>query len=278
MSQWLQRASKAVREQHDGNPGPAAEHARRQVWARSHELHERRSRWLVWLVPVVALAGSAAYAKNAERVAHWVTSKVQVWSSFAASTAETERQASHPSNSPATRRTSGISAVPSSITPSFSVMPTAALPSTTAPSRVRPTTPAIPPARESEPARPSRARHLATPPTAPDLDKPDLDKPDLDKPDLDKPDLAALYRTAHRLHFTDSNHAEALTAWNAYLEAAPHGMFALEARYNRAICFVKLGHHASARRALAPFARGEYGEYRRDEARHLMNSPPVGGE
>jgi tetratricopeptide (TPR) repeat protein len=82
----------------------------------------------------------------------------------------------------------------------------------------------------------------------------------------------ALYRAAHDLHFHDGDAAAALAAWDAYLAAAPHGAFAIEARYNRALCLVRLGRLADARAALEPFARGviEPAGYRQSDAAHLI--------
>lgn len=80
-----------------------------------------------------------------------------------------------------------------------------------------------------------------------------------------------LYRAAHRAHFVDHDPAQALGAWEAYLRAAPSGRFSLEARYNRALCLVRLGRHDEARAALAPFAAGSYGEYRKTEAQALLD-------
>jgi hypothetical protein len=79
-----------------------------------------------------------------------------------------------------------------------------------------------------------------------------------------------LYRTAHRAHFTDQNAVGALAAWDAYLAKAPKGRFVLEARYNRALCLVRLERKAEAKTALEPFARGAYGNYRKREAGELL--------
>ncbi|MFZ5892861.1 MAG: hypothetical protein ACOY0T_17505 [Myxococcota bacterium] len=81
-----------------------------------------------------------------------------------------------------------------------------------------------------------------------------------------------LYRVAHQSHFVDHNFASALRAWDAYLAAAPSGRFAPEARYNRALCLVRLGRKDDAERALRPFADGVYGGYRRDEAKALIEA------
>jgi TolA-binding protein len=86
------------------------------------------------------------------------------------------------------------------------------------------------------------------------------------------PDLA-LYREAHRLHFKAQEHARALAGWEAYLARFPAGMFAAEARYNRAICLVRLGRRADAIQALEPFAAGQVaGGYRQRDARKLMDA------
>jgi len=98
------------------------------------------------------------------------------------------------------------------------------------------------------------AKHVAEPPAEPSA-----------------PDSLALYRAAHRLHFAGQDPAGALAAWDAYLAADPEGAFALEARYNRALCLVRLGRTNEAREALAPFARGVSGGYRKSEARALLD-------
>jgi hypothetical protein len=84
-----------------------------------------------------------------------------------------------------------------------------------------------------------------------------------------------LYRSAHELHFRAHDYAAALSAWDHYLAQAPAGTFALEARYNRAICLTQLGRMGEARAVLAPFARGDYGGYRQAEAKALMAGSPT---
>ena len=85
-------------------------------------------------------------------------------------------------------------------------------------------------------------------------------------------DQARLYAEAHRAHFVDGDPSSALRAWDAYLAAAPEGLFAPEARYNRALTLVRLGRLDEARRALEPFARGVYGGYRTREATALLDA------
>ncbi|RYZ03157.1 MAG: tetratricopeptide repeat protein [Myxococcales bacterium] len=82
-----------------------------------------------------------------------------------------------------------------------------------------------------------------------------------------------LYRLAHEAHFSGHDYARALPAWEAYLRAAPSGRLATEARYNRAICLLRLGRTEEARTALKPFALGALG-YRQTEAQQLLNELP----
>lgn len=82
-----------------------------------------------------------------------------------------------------------------------------------------------------------------------------------------------LYRLAHEAHFSAHDYARALSAWDAYLRAAPTGRLATEARYNRAICLLRLGRDDEARTALKPFALGAMG-YRQSEAQELLQELP----
>jgi TolA-binding protein len=82
-----------------------------------------------------------------------------------------------------------------------------------------------------------------------------------------------LYRLAHEAHFSAHDYARALSGWDAYLRAAPRGRLATEARYNRAICLLRLGRDDEARTALKPFALGAMG-YRQSEAQQLLEELP----
>ncbi len=82
----------------------------------------------------------------------------------------------------------------------------------------------------------------------------------------------ALYHRAHALHFQVRNCTSAVTAWEVYLAAAPSGRFATFARYNRALCLARLGQTEEAKKSLTPFAVGEMGGYRKDEAKSLLNA------
>jgi len=82
----------------------------------------------------------------------------------------------------------------------------------------------------------------------------------------------ATFARAHRVHFGGGGPSAALAAWDDYLQRFPGGRFVPEAQYNRAIDLLKLGRNAEARDALAPFARGAYGDYRREEATAILRS------
>ena len=81
-----------------------------------------------------------------------------------------------------------------------------------------------------------------------------------------------LYARAHEAHFVQHNTAAALTAWDAYLAAEPDGRFALEAKYNRALCLVRLDRLDEAKASLRPFSDGRYGSYRQVEATRLLDA------
>lgn len=80
------------------------------------------------------------------------------------------------------------------------------------------------------------------------------------------------YQAAHRTHFDASNPAAALAAWDHYLANFPAGSFAMDARFNRALCLIRLGRLAEGRSALTPFATAVSGSYRQVEAIALLRS------
>ena len=81
---------------------------------------------------------------------------------------------------------------------------------------------------------------------------------------------ADAYGRAHRAHFDEGAPERALAGWEDYLRRYPRGAFEPEARFNRAICLVRLGRHAQAERAVRSFADGRFGNYRRAEAEQLL--------
>ena len=83
------------------------------------------------------------------------------------------------------------------------------------------------------------------------------------------PDVDALHRRAFAA-YRDHDDETALATWDQYLRENPMGRFVPEARWGRAAALVRLGRNAEARDALVPFARGDLGAYRRDEAKALL--------
>jgi hypothetical protein len=81
-----------------------------------------------------------------------------------------------------------------------------------------------------------------------------------------------LYRRASQAHFVDHDYGRAVGLWDRYLLTG--GPLALEARYNRAVALLRAGRTAEARAALTPFAAGEYGAYRKQEAQALLDTLP----
>jgi len=80
----------------------------------------------------------------------------------------------------------------------------------------------------------------------------------------------ALFRRAMKLH--SAKDSAAIAAWDDFLRVAPKSALATEARYNRALCLVRLGRSEDARKALAPFARGDMDNYRQREAAELIDA------
>jgi tetratricopeptide (TPR) repeat protein len=81
---------------------------------------------------------------------------------------------------------------------------------------------------------------------------------------------ADAYGRAHRAHFDEGAPEQALAAWDDYLRRYPRGAFEPEARFNRAICLVRLRRFAQAERALRSFSDGRFANYRRAEAEQLL--------
>lgn len=124
-------------------------------------------------------------------------------------------------------------------------------------------TPPAPP-----PPAPARAQ-----PRAPAKEAPSVEPPRPAPQPLAAPDVDDVYREAHRAHFNQKDYAGALPLWDRYLElAGPDHVLLPEARFNRAIALYRLGQWAEARRALKPFAGGEYGRYRREDAERLLDA------
>jgi RNA polymerase sigma-70 factor, ECF subfamily len=139
--------------------------------------------------------------------------------------------------------------------------------------------PAPAPVRAPRPKSVPTSVPLPPTPTATVLDLPDAPTPIVTPPPKPKPTAkidreTPLYEAAHEAHFVARDPARALAAWDAYLAAFPSGRFAPEAKYNRALSLLRLGRRDEAKEALAPFADGAYGDYRKREAKKLFDALP----
>src|SRR5690606_24498905 len=200
----------ALRETYDGAPRAEAEASRAAIWRASQEARPRARRLAAWLVPVViAGAGSYAYAEEMREVSAWMGKTWRALSGL--DPASGERPPDALAVVGPKRRAPALSPPPGLAKrdePMLSVPGDAGTETATEP-----------------PAQPSRARPVASDPA----------------PDVAPPSPLERYRRAHELHFGKRDFAAALAAWDDYLRAAPHDTFALEARYNRAVCLVRLG-------------------------------------
>jgi FecR-like protein len=80
-------------------------------------------------------------------------------------------------------------------------------------------------------------------------------RPEAPPPAGEPPDAELrLFRVAHELHFGQGDFAAALDAWNRYLATYPQGTLAQEARYNRAVCLLRLGRSEEAEPDLSSLA------------------------
>jgi hypothetical protein len=140
-------------------------------------------------------------------------------------------------------------------------------PTETNAAEIRPAAPR--PARVAKVAKRAESQE-ATKPTA-SSDEP-VNRPAPSAPAVQPDDDGLLYARAHEAHFVQRNASAALTAWDAYLAARPEGRFALEAKYNRALCLVRLARLDEAKAALEPFRDGRFGSYRQVEAKRLLDA------
>jgi hypothetical protein len=240
----LARATRALREEtRDDDTG--ARFTRSRIMASVHERRVRRRTRLAFLLPIAAtfLAASAWGAANG-KLGQAVSAL-----SEAIGLAPAEPSPVAPAPAPARPRVAERIQAPAP-KPELVEAPPLPAPEPTAPEATPPT-----PARKAVPSG-SVARPEGTAGSASDP-------------------AHELYRAAHRAHFVDRDSDRALRAWDAFLREAPNAALSLEARYNRALCLVRLQRHAEARNALRPFAEGRFGGYREAEAKKLLGALPA---
>jgi hypothetical protein len=261
----LARATRALREEGEaGDPG--ARFTRARVMAGLQQTAARRRLRLAFVLPLAAcFAAATAYGTMKGHT-------TELWRevTHALGLAKVDEAPAKKPSKRGAERPLAVAPPPKAVAEPAPAPP----PAETTP----PTAPAPPPAETTPPAppTPAPARKSATPraaaletPSAPATVAPET----APAPAPAATDPAhELYRVAHQSHFVEHDFASALRAWDAYLSAAPSGRFAPEARYNRALCLIRLGRKDDAERALRPFADGAFGGYRRDEARALIEA------
>jgi len=270
----LEQATRALRAEPPPTKEELADGRAVLMWAQRGARKKQRGRTLRWILPLAAVlaAGSALAATGQiERMAQAVTT----WIAPERVADKQAKRQRAPKAAVAPKSASSVdgadaNAEPAPVAPAappIEVVPAAPLPEVVPPTPARAATPSR---AAQRPARPRPSASAASAEPAPAIEPAPTSEPE---PTLKpSPDLAA-YRKGHALHFRARDFKAALAAWDAYLEAYPHGTFAIEAIYNRAICLLRLGRKDEARRALTPFAEGAMqGGYRRAEATQLLKA------
>ncbi|MBN1608434.1 MAG: hypothetical protein JW940_17515 [Polyangiaceae bacterium] len=254
----LREATRAVRETTEDS-GDTGAFTRMRIMHSLHGARRRRmTRVVVWAPLAAILAGATAAAATGQAARVWLAIERAVLSE--PSPADTYEP-------PAARRTRSGSRGPAKPT-----APEPATSDTSEPSVAEPEATRAPVTEE-------RVSSIAkSKPRAPALDRDARTASSgLAAAGPSAEDLAAareldLYRAAHRAHFREHDCPGAIQAWERYLAQAPRGRFTLEARYNRALCLVRLGREDAAAAALRPFAQGSFGGYRQSDARALLEA------
>lgn len=251
----LKDAFAALREEHDGSHA-TSDATLRQALLRTRKKERERSvvRWFVLPAAAALFAGTAFAAANGELDGILEALHLGRRAAIPA-TAPSEPEPPRPPPAAPVLPVPSNEATPDA--PVVSVEEETGKPTTTMASSTASAGP--------KPRASARARHDG-PAAAPAVDAPVEPGAAVD------PDTA-LYEDAHRAHFVERSPEKALRAWDAYLAASRgHGRFVPEARYNRALSLVRLGRSDEAKRELAAFADGAYGDYRRREARDLLEA------
>ncbi|HEX5660463.1 MAG TPA: hypothetical protein VFX59_24880 [Polyangiales bacterium] len=274
----LERASRALRATPPPSDGELAQAKMRMLAAHAAATKKGGGRTLRWVLPLAAVlaAGTAlaAVTSHYEELAS-VVNRVVGYEILARATklAEPAR-----ATKPASKATPPEPAPVPAVAEPAVVEPTVAEPAAVEPAAVEPTPAEQPLASAPRQLAKPRKRELAPAMPAPAPVEQPVVEPAPAEPTPAAPEAIASadlakYRAAHKAHFQDRDFALALRNWEAYLRQFPSGTFAIEARYNRAICLLRLGRSDEARRALTPFAKGEIGSgYRQSEATKLLEA------
>lgn len=266
----------ALREEHDGSSERAATRAR--IMVSLHEgRHRRRVRWSFGIPVGVILLGSTAWAaargdlgESAQaavtRVSAWLGVELETPSAPPSASQAARAAAPPPVDEAQTESDARHDDEPEAL--SDASEPAAesqedAAPSTPAEDETPSAVAAAPTANPSTAPRALAEAQRLTQSSAPNAASGAAPEP------LPDPTLVP-YRRAHEAQFRRGDCAEAVAAYDEYLRAAPQGALVPEARFHRAVCLVRLGRRDEARAALEPFARGDYGTYRQEDAQALL--------
>jgi hypothetical protein len=254
----LTRATKALGEASEVSPADVAA-TRARIMASVRKGERSRGRLLVLVLPVAAmLATGTALGRNGSALRG-------LWDQISERLLGSSSGGSSPDQGHGLERARAIPPAPAPRAPVAPEPPELVAP---APPRV-----VAPPGRAPVPRAPMGAPSHAGARLA-DVDPLARDA-DVDAGPSRGGEAIALerYRVAHRRHFVEQNYGAALAAWDDYLQSAPNGTLAIDARYNRAIALLRLNRRAEAAAALSPFARGEVGAgYRREQAGALLSA------
>lgn len=245
----LDEATRALRDDADGS-SLAAPQTRARIMRSLHERsHTRRLRWGFGVPLAVVFAGSTAFAGARGALGETVQHAVSSVRAFFVPEAE-------PSAATGAARKGASGALQPAPPPLAEPPLVTPPPLADAPPQTDPPPQAPLEQTTKVPPEPPPQASSATPP-------------------LEDPATAAalrLYRSAHEAQFVKFDCVAALAGYDAYLKAAPGDRLVPEARYNRALCLVHLGRRDDAKGALTPFAEGRYGDFRKREARELLEA------
>lgn len=255
----LKRATEALREE-TGEPELRSGLTRARMLDSAAKAQRTRGNPLRWVVPFMLTLGAGT------ALAH-VTHQYfpEVWNAVVPEALER----SVPDDREVVRRAKKPQSEPVAIaTPAPEVLPV--------PAPIIEAPPAPAPEPNAQPPRAKRTHVPAVakpePPAAVEAETPVLTvKPtDTKSPEPAESAELALFRRAMKLH--SAKDRGAIAAWDDFLRVAPNSALATEARYNRALCLVRLGRSDDARKALAPFAAGDMAGYRQREAAELIDA------
>lgn len=285
----LDELVQALRTEHTGSSDRAAATRSRVMMSLHEGKHRRRLRWGFGIPLAAVLAGSTAWAGAGGYLgpsAQAAVESIAIWLGVA----EPSPAPASPSTSPA-RSTDAPPAPFPEDAPEAAPAPEPEPESEPPPDGAAPNTdtaaPPEAPAVEGKPPPPAPPRGASTstspsptprpaPPKAtitsggPITSEEAIPSEGASAPAED-PHLVH-YRRAHDAQFAQSDCAAAVAGYERYLRQAPQGALVPEARFNRALCLVRLGRHDEAERALRPFARGRYGTYRQEDAQRLLDA------